>query len=67
MKKAFNSVNMEMLELALSRIKLSCKIKEFIMNLFKNRRVEVITAFRNTEEFVIQDRIDQEEVISSLV
>ena len=44
MKKAFDLVNLEMLDLAIRRIKLLVKIREFILDLYKDRRVEVITA-----------------------
>ena len=56
-----------MLKLALARIKLPEKAKSFIMNLYEYRKIEVIILLENTEKFIAEDRIDQEEVISSLV
>src|SRR5690242_5075248 len=67
MKKAFNSVNIEMLELALERIKLPQATRKFILQLYYRREMEVITNVGNTKAFVAKDGIDQGEVISPLV
>ena len=67
MKKAFDLVSMKMLNKALRRIKIPEKTGSFIINLYENREIEVITTLGNTEKFVADDGIDQKEVISSLV
>ena len=67
MKKAFDSVSIKMLELALERIKLPQATKNFILQLYYKREMEVITSVGNTEPFVAKDGIDQGEVISPLV
>ena len=67
MKKAFDSVPLKSLELALKRIKIPWKTRRYIMNLFYKRRLKIITMHGLTKEIVAGDRIDQEEVISSLI
>ena len=67
MKKAFDSVSLDMLELTLKRIKIPANIRNFILDLYKDRKIEVVTAFGNSKEFTAEDRIDQGEVISPLV
>ena len=67
MKKAFDSVSLDMLELTLKRIKIPANIRNFILDLYKDRKIEVVTAFGNSKEFTAEDRIDQEEVILPLV
>src|SRR5260364_111862 len=67
MKKAFDSVSLEMLNLALRRIKILEILQKFIINLFINRRMRIITHFGLTEKFCVGDSIDQGEVISPLV
>src|SRR5260363_368083 len=66
-EKGLRSVNIEMLQLALERIKIPEVAVKFILNLYKNREIEVITSIGNTEKFVAGDGIDQEEVISLLI
>ena len=67
MKKAFDSVSLEALKLAMERIKIPKVIIIFILNLFYNRQSKVITHWGTTDAFEIKDRIEQEEVLSSLV
>src|SRR5690348_12311070 len=67
MKKAFDSVSIEMLKLALERIKLPQAASKFILQLYYRREIEVITNVGNTKAFVAKDGIDQGEVISPLV
>jgi hypothetical protein len=67
MAKAFNSVGMAPLSKALTRIKLSPPAINFIINLFKNRKMKVITVYRLSNSFTAGDRIDQGEVISPLI
>ena len=67
MKKAFDSVSMVSLKKALERIKLPTKLIEIVMELYKNRKLSVITEFGNTEFIEAGDGIDQGEVLSPLI
>jgi exonuclease III len=67
MRKAFDSVSLEMLEKALKRIKLPEVITKFILGLFEKRKIKIITSYGLTNEFEAEDGIDQGEVISPLV
>src|ERR1043165_3372816 len=67
MKKAFDSVSLEALRLAMKRIKIPKVIITFILNLFYNRQSKVITHWGTTDAFEIKDGIEQGEVLSSLV
>ena len=67
MRKAFDSVSLEMLKKALIRIKLPEVIISFILSLFEKRKIKIITSFGLTNEFEAEDGIDQGEVISPLV
>src|SRR6185436_11635181 len=67
MKKAFDSVPLESLELALQRVKIPKKIIKYILNLFHKRQLRIITAYGLTEEITSGDRIDQGEVILPLI
>jgi ribonuclease HI len=67
MKKAFDSVSLESLDLALKRIKFPQKVITFIMELFGNRQSKIITDLGLTDTFMITDGIEQGEVLSPLV
>src|SRR5260364_386276 len=67
MKKAFDSVSLIMLKLSLERIKVPSTIIRFIINIFENRKVKVITHFGLTNDFVAVDGIEQGEVLSPLI
>jgi hypothetical protein len=67
MKKAFDSVSLEALRLAMERIKIPKVIIIFILNLFYNRQSKVITHWGTTDAFEIKDGIEQGEVLSPLV
>ncbi|GBC39983.1 RNA-directed DNA polymerase from mobile element jockey-like [Rhizophagus irregularis DAOM 181602=DAOM 197198] len=58
MAKAFDSVEMIPLQKALERIKLSCTIINFIINIYRNRKMRIITAYGLTDAFTAQDGID---------
>ena len=66
-KKAFDSVSLESLELVLQRVKIPKKTIEYILNLFHKRQLRIITAYGLTEEIVAGDEIDQDEVILPLI
>src|SRR6266536_576585 len=67
MAKAFDSVGMLPLEKALNRIKIPVNIKDFILDIYKNRSIKIITSYGLTEAFVAGDGIDQGEAISPLI
>ena len=67
MRKAFDSVSLEILKEALIRIKLLKITTNFILSLYKKRKIKVVTSFSLTSEFEAEDSIDQGEVISPLV
>src|SRR5208282_5481806 len=57
--KAFDTVNLEMLQKAMERIKVSNKAMAFIINLFKNRILKAITNFGLIQEIIAGDGLDQ--------
>ena len=65
--KAFDTVNLDMLERAMARIKIPQKAITLIINLFKNRELRVITSLGLTDPFCAGDGIDQGETISPLL
>ncbi|CAB4436338.1 unnamed protein product [Rhizophagus irregularis] len=67
MAKAFDSVGMFPLQKALERIKIPTTIINFIINIYKDRKIRIITAYGLTDAFTACDGIDQEEVISPLI
>ena len=67
MKKAFDSVSLESLELALRRIKIPKKTTKYILNLFHKRQLRIITAYGLSEKITAGDGIVQGEVISPLI
>ena len=66
MRKAFDSVGLEMLKKSLERIKLPKNAVSFILSLYEKRKIKVITNFGLTKEFEAKDGLDQGEVISPL-
>ena len=64
MKKAFDSVSTESLDLAMKRIKIPEKGRTFIMDLFVQREIRIITHYGTTESVIANDGIDQGEMIS---
>ena len=67
MQKAFDSVSLEMLEKALLRLKLPSTAINFILDLFGERQLKIITALGLSNGFKAIDGIDQGEVVSPLV
>src|SRR5437868_4085606 len=56
-----------MMEKALKRIKLLKIAISFLLNLYNERKIKVITEYGLTEEFVAGDSLDQGEVVSPLI
>ncbi|EXX74037.1 hypothetical protein RirG_054790 [Rhizophagus irregularis DAOM 197198w] len=67
MIKAYNSVSLESLQLALRRLDIPEKFILWITGLFKNRQMSVITAFGPSPTFIRGDGIDQGDAISPLL
>lgn len=67
MAKAFDSVGMIPLTKAMERIKCPPSLISFIVNLFANRKLQIITAFGLSPGFKTGDGIDQGETIFSLI
>ena len=67
MRKAFDSVSMTALELAMKRIQFPEKLITFIKYLYKDREIRVITERGPTSFFTAGNEIDQGEVISLLI
>ncbi|EXX56645.1 hypothetical protein RirG_214270 [Rhizophagus irregularis DAOM 197198w] len=67
MAKAFDSVGMFPLQKALERIKLPPTTINFIINIYKDQKIRIITAYGLTDAFTVRDGIDQGEVISPLI
>ena len=67
MKKAFDSVNLDLLKLTLQRIKIPVLGQSFILDLFDKRQTRIITALGLTEAITAGDGIEQGEVISPLI
>jgi hypothetical protein len=67
MAKAFDSVGMIPLQKALERIRIPPSTINFIINIYKNCKIKIITAYGLTNAFTACNGIDQGEVISSLI
>ena len=67
MKKVFDFVSLDLLKLALQRIKIPVLEQSFILDLFDKRQTRIITALGLTEAITAGDRIEQGEVISPLI
>src|SRR5215213_514058 len=65
--KAFDSINTNMLKLAMNRLKIPPIFTQLVINLFTNRSNRVITANGLSSPYKVQIGIDQGEVISPLL
>ena len=57
MSKAFDSVGMKPLFFTLKRINLPDEVVNFIINLFKDRSITIITKYGNSDKFTAGDGI----------
>ena len=55
------------LRFALQRVKLPEQVIRFVVDLFKGRKVNVLTEFGTTKEFEAGDGIKQDKTISPLI
>src|SRR5436305_14349149 len=67
MVKAFDSIGLVLLDKTMKRIKIPKIMREFIIDLFNNRQIRVITKFGLSDAFTGKDGIDQRETISFLL
>src|SRR5205814_5911122 len=67
MSKAYNTVHIPLLKLALQRIKVPQKIINLIINTFTNRTNKVIIKSSFSDSYSVQDGIDQGETIAPLL
>src|SRR3989337_579449 len=67
LSKAYDRVDLKILKLALSRIKIPTPCIDLIINLFTNRRNAVFTADGLSDLYNVKIGIDQGEVISPLL
>src|SRR5436853_727538 len=65
--KAFDSIDTNMLRLAILRLKIPARFVDLTLDLLSNRFNSIITAFGNTSPYKVQIGIDQGEVISPLL
>ena len=65
--KAFDTVNLEMLQKAMERIKIPNKATKFIINLFRNRVLKAITDYGHTQDIIAGNGLDQGKTISPLL
>jgi hypothetical protein len=65
--KAYDTINLEMLERTVQKIKIPEKISNLILEPFRKRRLKIITSLGLTESITAGDGIDQGETISPLL
>lgn len=66
-KKAYNTVSLDSLEMTLKRIKVSKQIINLILSLLKNRKAREIMPNELSDIIEVQDGIDQREVLILLL
>src|SRR5438034_4459658 len=67
MRKAYDSISLEGLRLALNRIALPAQFVSWIIELFTNRQMNVIMNFGLSPTLIAKDGIDQGDAISPLL
>jgi hypothetical protein len=65
--KAFDSIDLNMLQLSLLRLKFPVSLIQFLLNLFTQRDNRVLTCYSSTDSYRIRIGIGQGEVISPLL
>jgi hypothetical protein len=65
--KAFDSIDLCMLQLSFERLKFPQNLSKFIISLFTSRKNHILTPFGRTESYNLLIGIDQGEVISPLL
>ena len=67
MSKAYDSVHIATLKKTLKRIKIPEQITKILLSILNNRTNTVITCHGNTEEYKVEDGIDQGDTISPIL
>src|SRR5215469_14661758 len=67
MSKAFDSISMDGLKISMERLDIPSNIINLLVNLFKDRKIRIITHYGLSEPFTAGDGIDQGEMISPLL
>ena len=67
MSKAYDSVNLNLLTKSLYRLQMPTTLVNILTNLLTDRSNQVITNFSLSSAYMVQDGIDQEETITSLL
>src|SRR4051812_6569966 len=65
--KAFDSMDTNMLRLAMERLKIPKRFIDLTLEFFSDRTNKIITAYGNTDPYEVQMGIDQGEVLSPLL
>ncbi|EXX68642.1 hypothetical protein RirG_103320 [Rhizophagus irregularis DAOM 197198w] len=65
--KAFDSMDLNMLKLALEKLHFPALLVRFILNLFTRRNNKIITCYGDTPRYRVRVGIDQGEIISPLL
>ena len=67
MSKVYDSVNIHLLQKALKRIQLTPQLTQIILDLLLDCSNKIITNFGLTQFYIVKNRIDQEDIITSLL
>ena len=67
MSKAYNSVNIHLLQKALERIQLLPQLTQIILDLLLDRSNKIITNFGLTQSYTVKNGINQGETITPLL
>src|SRR5438552_2067321 len=67
MSKAYDAVYIAILKKTLKRIKIPEQITKILLSILNNRTNTVITCHGNTEEYKVEDGIDQGDTISPIL
>src|SRR6266498_2144717 len=65
--KAFDSIDLSMLNLAMTRLKIPLACRRLILNLFTNHTNKILTCYGQTSSYKVLVGIDQAEIISPLL
>lgn len=65
--KAFDSISMTGLKIALQRLSLPNRLIDLVIRIFTNRNAQILTAFGPTPSFIAGDGVDQGDSLSPLI
>lgn len=67
MSKAYDTVHLPLLNKALNRIHVPLQLRELLINIFSDRKNQVITSIGKTQQYEVLDGIDQGETLSPIL